>query len=78
MATINSSRPVRTRARSPSNQVRTHPPVVALTTRCILAKTEEVIQRETRRLQKALAVLTCLREVAEYEVEVKLQQSSVI
>jgi hypothetical protein len=72
MATANSSRPARPRARSSGNQVRTHPPAVAPTTRCIPAKTEDVIQRECRRLQKALAVLTCLREAAEHEVEADL------
>ena len=70
MATVNSSRPERPRARSSGNQARTHPPVVVPTSRGIPAKTEEVLQRETRRLQKALAVLTCLREAALYEVEV--------
>ena len=72
MATTNSSRPARPRARSSGNQVRTHPAVAAPTTRCIPAKAERVIQRECRRLQKALAVLTCLREAAEHDVEVDL------
>ena len=70
MATAESTRPMRPRARSSGNQVRTHPRVVVPTTRGIPAKTEKVLQRETRRLQKALAVLTCLREAALYEVEV--------
>jgi len=58
------------RARSSANQARTHPPVVVPATGCIRTKVEKVIQREMRRLQKALAVLTCLREAALYEVEV--------
>lgn len=70
MATANSSRPERLRARSSGNQVRTHPPAVVSMAGGIPAKVEEVIQREMRRLQKALAVLTCLREAALYEVEV--------
>lgn len=72
MATANSSRSKRPRARSSGNQVRTHPPVVVPTTRGISAKAEEVLHRETRRLQKALAVLTCMREATLYEVEVDL------
>lgn len=38
----------------------------------IPGKIEQVVQRECRRLQKALAVLTCLREAAEHDVEVDL------
>jgi len=45
---------------------------VVPTARGIPPKTESVIRGEIRRLQKALAVLTCLREVALYEVEVDL------
>jgi hypothetical protein len=70
MATVNSSRPVRHRARSSGHQVRAQPPVVVPTAGGIPTKTEAVIQREMRRLQKALAVLTCLREAALYQVEV--------
>jgi hypothetical protein len=69
MATSNSSRPVRPRARSSGNQARAHPPFVVPTSDGIPAKTEEVIQREMKRLRQALAVLTCLREAALYEVE---------
>lgn len=72
MATTNSSRPARPRARSSGNQARTHPPPVVQTVSGIPAKTEEVIQRECRRLQQALAVLTCLREAAAHDVEVDL------
>lgn len=70
MATANSSRPERLRARSSGNQVRTHPQAAIPMAVGIPAKVEEVIQSEMRRLQKALAVLTCLREAAQYEVEV--------
>lgn len=72
MATAKSSRPARPRARSSGNQARTHPPAVVPATKCIPAKRQEVLQREMRRLQKALAVLTCMREAALYEVEVDL------
>lgn len=70
MATANSSRPERPRARSAGNQVRTQPQAVELTCGGIPAKAAEVIQSEMRRLQKALAVLTCLREAALHDVEV--------
>lgn len=70
MATANSSRSKRPRARSSGNQVRTHPPVVVPTTRGLPAKTEAVLQRENRRLKKVLAVLTCLREADLYDIEV--------
>ena len=72
MATANSSRQARPRARSSGNQARTHPPAVVSSVSGIPAKTEQVVQRECRRLQQALAVLTCLREVAEHDVEVDL------
>lgn len=72
MATANSSRPARPRARSSGNRTRTHPRVAVPTAKCIPAKRAEVLQREMRRLQKALAVLTCMREAALYEVEVDL------
>jgi len=72
MATAKSTWPARPRARSSGNQTRTHPQVVAAKIECILAKKKEILLREMRRLQKALAVLTCMREAALYEVEVDL------
>ena len=70
MATPNSSRPERPRARSSGNPVRAHPPAGDPISGGIPVRVGEVIQSEMRRLQKALAVLTCLREAALYEVEV--------
>jgi hypothetical protein len=72
MASANSSRPARPRARSPGNQARTHPLAVVPTVSGMPANAKQVVQRECRRLQQALAVLTCLREAAEYDVEVDL------
>lgn len=78
MATANSSRSKRPRARSSGNQVRTHPPVVVPTPQSMPTKAGEVLQRETRRLHKALAVLTCMRESALYDVEVDLSDVAAV
>jgi hypothetical protein len=78
MAITNNSRPARPRARSSGNLARTHPRIVASTTSGTPANIEQVVQRESRRLQKALAVLTCLREAAETEVEVDLSDVAAV
>jgi hypothetical protein len=72
MATANSSRRKRPRGRSSGNQIRTHPPVVVPAAGAAVGNAKNVLQRECRRLHKALAVLTCLREAAEHEVDVDL------
>jgi hypothetical protein len=74
MATAKSTRPARPRARSSGKQVRTHPP----TSVCIPAKTRAILQSEFRRLQRALAVLTCLREAALYQVEVDYEDVTAV
>jgi hypothetical protein len=71
MATRNSSRSARRRARTDGNRPRTHPSAGKAGSG-IPPAVEELISRERRRLQKALSVLTCLKAAADYEAEVDL------
>lgn len=69
MATANSSRSARARARPGGNQPRTHPPV-APPSQGMPSATQQLLLRETRRLHKALAVLACMQVAADYDEEV--------
>lgn len=67
MATAKFSRSARPRGRAGGNHPRTHP--IVPSRHGVPATTGQIIRRECRRLQKAVAVLTCLQTAAEYEVE---------
>lgn len=67
MATANSSRSARHRGRAGGNHPRTHP--ITDVPHGVAATIDQIIRRECRRLQRAVAVLKCLKTAAEYEVE---------
>lgn len=67
MATTKFSRSARPRGRAGGNHPRTHP--IVPSRQGVPGTIGQIIRRECRRLQKAVAVLTCLQTAAEYEVE---------
>lgn len=67
MATAKFSRSARPRGRARGNHPRTHP--IIPSRHGAPATLGQIIRRERRRLQKAVAVLACLQTAAEDEVE---------
>jgi hypothetical protein len=67
MATAKFSRSARPRGRAGGNHPRAHSIVPIRPS--LPATIGEIIRRECRRLQKAVAVLKCMQTAAEYEVE---------